>query len=95
MKTLLALTAVGEAVTGLVLLVYPPIVAWLLFAAEVTGVEVVMSRVAGAALLAIGVVCWPARNDPGGAAQLGLLVLPGLQWVGVHGWRPYLSMRRA
>ena len=22
-------------------------------------------------------------------------VLPGLQWVGVHGWRPYLSMRRA
>jgi hypothetical protein len=73
MKLLLALTAVGEAATGLVLLVYPPIVVRLLFGADATGVGVVMSRVAGAALLAIGVACWPARNDPGGAAQLGLL----------------------
>jgi hypothetical protein len=73
MKILLALTAMGEAGTGLVLLVYPPIVVRLLFGAEITGVGVVMSRVAGAALLAIGVACWPARNDPGGSAQLGLL----------------------
>jgi hypothetical protein len=64
MKALLALTAVGEAVTGLALLVYPPIVVRLLFGAEIAGVGVVMSRVAGAALLAIGVACWlPRRRD--------------------------------
>ncbi len=64
MNSLLALTAVGEAVTGLVLLVYPPLVVRLLFDAEIAGVGVVMSRVAGAALLAIGVACWLARYDP-------------------------------
>jgi hypothetical protein len=73
MKPLLALTAVGEAVTGLALLVYPPIVVRLLFDAEIAGVGVVMSRVGGAALLAIGVACWLARNDPGRPTQLGLL----------------------
>jgi hypothetical protein len=73
MRILLALTAVGEAGTGLVLLAYPPIVVRLLFGAEIAGVGVVMSRVAGAALLAIGVACWPARNDPGCPAKLGLL----------------------
>ena len=46
MKPLLALTAVGEAVMGLVLLVYPPIVVRLLFSAEIAGVAVVMCRVA-------------------------------------------------
>jgi|SRR5208282_3605571 len=74
MKPLLALTAVGEAVTGLALLTYPPIVVRLLFGAEIAGVGVVMSRVAGAALLAIGVACWLARNDPGRATQPGLLI---------------------
>ena len=73
MKPLLTLTAVGEAVTGLVLLVYPPIVVRLLFDAEIAGVGVVMSRVAGAALLAIGVACWLARNDPRRPTQRGLL----------------------
>ncbi len=73
MKILLALTAVGEAATGLALLLYPPIVLRPLFGAEITGVGVLMSRVGGAALLAIGVACWPARNDPGGPAQFGLL----------------------
>jgi len=74
MKTLLALTALGEAITGLVLLVYPPIVVRLLFSAEIAGVGVVISRVAGAALLAIGVACWLARNDLGCPTQLGLLI---------------------
>ncbi len=73
MKPLLTLTAVAEAVTGLVLLAYPPIVVRLLFGADISGVGVVISRIAGAALLAIGVACWLARNDPGRPAQLGLL----------------------
>jgi hypothetical protein len=73
MKTLFALTGVSEAATGLVLLVYPPIVVRLLLGAEITGVGGVISRVAGGALLAIGVACWLARDDAGGPAQRGLL----------------------
>ena len=54
MKTLLALAAVGEAATGLVLLAYPPIVVRLLFGAEIAGAGIVMSRVAGISLIALG-----------------------------------------
>ena len=49
MKKLLAIAAVGEASTGFVLLVYPPSVVRLLFAAEIAGAGVVMSRIAGSA----------------------------------------------
>ncbi len=59
MKKMLALAAAGEAALGLVLLVYPPIVVRLLFGAEIAGAGLVMSRVAGIALIALGVTCWP------------------------------------
>jgi hypothetical protein len=62
MKKLLAITALGEACTGLVLLVYPPIVVRLLFAAEIAGAGIVMSRIAGISLIALGVACWPGRE---------------------------------
>ena len=61
MKVLLAIAVVGEAATGLVLLVYPPIVLKLLFGAEVTGAGVLMSRICGISLIALGLACWPAR----------------------------------
>jgi hypothetical protein len=32
------------------------------------------ARIAGAALVAIGLACWLGRSDPGGPAQLGLIV---------------------
>ena len=59
MKKMLALAAAGEAAFGLLLLVYPPIVVRLLFGAEIAGAGIVMSRVAGIALIALGVACWP------------------------------------
>jgi hypothetical protein len=59
MKKMLALAAVGEAAFGLLLLVYPPIVVRLLFDAQIAGAGTVMSRVAGIALIALGVACWP------------------------------------
>jgi hypothetical protein len=62
MKNLLALAAVSEATAGLVLLVYPPIVVKLLFGAEISGAGVVMSRIAGMSLIALGLACWPARE---------------------------------
>jgi hypothetical protein len=64
MKKLLLLAAVGEAVTGLVLVVYPQIVVRLLFGAEIAGPGMVMSWVTGIALIALGLACWPARRWP-------------------------------
>ena len=68
MNRLLALAAVGEAATGLLLLVYPPIVARLLIGAEIAGAGVVMSRIAGLSLIALGLVCLPG-GDPAGDAR--------------------------
>ena len=62
-----ALAAAGEAALGLVLLVYPPIVVRLLFGADIAGAGIVMSRIAGIALTALGVGCWP------GPALVGML----------------------
>jgi hypothetical protein len=62
MKKLLILAAIGEGATGLVLVVYPQIVTRLLFGADVMGAGIVMSRIAGIALIGLGVACWTGRN---------------------------------
>ena len=62
MKRALAFASVGEAATGLLLLAYPPIVVRLLFAAEISGAGVIMSRIAGIALMGLGVACWPGNS---------------------------------
>jgi len=67
MKKLLILTGVAEAATGLALMVAPGLVGRLLLGADLAGVSVVVARVAGIALLALGVGCWP------GPAALGML----------------------
>lgn len=61
MKKLLALAAAAEAGTGVILLLCPAIVVRLLFAAEITGAGVVMSRLAGIALIGLGAACWPGN----------------------------------
>jgi len=62
MNKLLALAAAGEAATGLVVLAYPPIVVRLLFGAEIAGAGVVISRLAGICLIALGLACWPGSD---------------------------------
>jgi len=69
MKKLLALAAVGEGAMGLLLLVYPPIVVWLLFGVGISGAGIVMSRVAGISLIALGLACWPASEASGGISR--------------------------
>lgn len=59
MKRLLALAAAGEAAFGLVLALYPSIVVRILFNAEIAGAGVVISRIAGLSLIALGLACWP------------------------------------
>jgi hypothetical protein len=67
-RILLAVAAAGEVATGVVLLVYPPIVVRLLFGAEIAGAGVAMSRIAGMSLLGLGVACWPG-GDAGNRAR--------------------------
>src|SRR5213596_2230150 len=74
MSRFLKLTALIEAVTGLGLLAVPAIVVWLLLGAEISGASIPLSRVAGAALLALGVACWLARDDTQSRAARGLVV---------------------
>jgi hypothetical protein len=95
-KKLLAVAAAGEVATGLVLLVYPPIVVRLLFGVEIAGAGTVVSRIAGISLIALGLSCWPS-SDPVGALRgmlsynllatlyLGYLAIGG-EWVGWLLW---------
>jgi hypothetical protein len=73
-KYLLIVTALIEVGTGLVLLVAPAVAFLLLLGITSPAPEaVVVGRVAGGALLAIGVACWLARNDGRRPAQVGVL----------------------
>ncbi|WP_457583673.1 hypothetical protein [Ensifer canadensis] len=74
-KALLAITGAVEAATGLALLLAPSVLLELLLGAAPDGpVAMTVSRVAGAALLALGVACWSARDDVGSRAVTGLIV---------------------
>jgi len=59
MKRVLAFAAVAEAATGLLLLLLPSVVGQLLLGTELTGVAENLARVAGIALMALSVACWP------------------------------------
>ena len=88
MKKLLALAALGEAGTGLILMVYPPIVVRLLFGAEIAGAGILMSRIAGIALIGLGVASWPgnfAFQPLHGMLTYSTLAMLYLIFVGVSG----------
>lgn len=59
--------AVGEAATGLVMLVFPSLVGRLLLGEDLAGIAIPVARVAGIALVALGIACWP------GPARVGML----------------------
>jgi hypothetical protein len=61
-KNVLALSAAAEAGTGLLLLAWPSLVVRLLFGAEIGGAGVIMSRIAGIALIGLGVACSPGNS---------------------------------
>ena len=74
MNRLLKLTAIIEAAAGLALMVVPSVVVRLLLGSELNAPTAVMlGRVAGAALLALGVACWLARGDTQSRAARGLV----------------------
>ena len=65
MKRVLIAAAAAEAATGLALLVVPALVGRLLLGEGLTGVAVPVARVAGIALIALGVACWPGPPRTG------------------------------
>ncbi|HTX52495.1 MAG TPA: hypothetical protein VMD08_03755 [Candidatus Baltobacteraceae bacterium] len=68
MKRVLILAALGEAATGMALLIVPSLVGRLLFGEEVAGVAIPVARVTGIALIGLGVACWP------GSQRVGMLI---------------------
>jgi len=84
MKWALVCAAVGEAATGLALLLVPSLVGQLLFGVELIGIALTVARVAGIALIALGVACWP------GTPLIGMLIYSAgvtiyLAYVGFSG----------
>ena len=74
MKNLLTLTALLEAPTGLALLALPSYLPTLLLGSSLDGpVALTVARVAGVALLALGIACWVARHDGQSRAAKGLV----------------------
>ena len=67
------MTAVLEIGAGLVLLVASAPVIRLLFDPPEMQTGVALGRLAGAALVSLGVACWWARHDVGSAASRGLV----------------------
>jgi hypothetical protein len=74
MKSVLTMTAVIEVGAGLLLATLPSLAATLLFGLSLdTPAGSTVVRIAGAALLAIGVTCWLRRNDGQSQAARGLV----------------------
>jgi len=73
MKLLHTVTAMIEAGAGLALLVVPAYVVKLLLGEEISGAAIPLGRLAGAALLALGVACWFAHGDTQSRAARGLV----------------------
>jgi hypothetical protein len=67
-KTPMMAAAIGELATGVALLLAPSIVGQLLLGTALTGVALNVARVAGIALIGLGIACWP------GPPRLGMLV---------------------
>ncbi len=83
MKSVLRFSAVVEVATGAALLMAPSIVGRVLLGERLEGVATPLARVAGIALVALGVACW-------GRATLGMAIYGG----GVALFLAYLGLGR-
>jgi hypothetical protein len=72
----LAVAAVVEAGAGVVLMVSPSLFIWLLLGAGLSEPDRTLGRLAGFALLALGLACWPAARaeNQTGAALRAMLI---------------------
>ena len=82
MSKALAFAAVSQAATGLALLVAPSLVGQLLLGEQFTGVAIPVARVAGIALIALGIACWPGSSLVGMLGYSAVVALYlGAEWL--------------
>jgi hypothetical protein len=86
LRSLFIVTAILEAGTGLALVLSPSTPAAILVGASLdTGSGLVVARIAGAALLSLGVACWFGRDDGQSRTAKGLVTAMLLYNVGAVG----------
>src|SRR4051812_21222125 len=71
---LLTAAAFIEAATGIALIIVPTTVGQLLLGESLSGIGVAVGRVAGIALLALGVGSWIGRQDHGRSSALAAML---------------------
>lgn len=71
---LLSVAAAIETATGLALIIYPQAVASLLLDADLGMAGIAVGRVAGIALLSLGLACWMSRKVANEAAALAAIL---------------------
>ncbi len=97
MNRALAIASIAEAATGAALLMVPSVVCRQLLGAEPEGLALQLARVAGIAILSLGIACWPGRTSSRAALTAmtlysvlvcGLLAMLGVQgqWIGPLLW---------
>ena len=84
MKSALRFAAIGEILTGLALLIAPSLVSQLLLGEQPASVGVPMARIAGMALIGLGIACWPGPPLAGLLAYSTLVTLY-LAYLGAAG----------
>ena len=76
--------AVAEAATGFALLIVPSLVGYLLLGEELTGGAIPVGRVAGIAVIALAIACWPGPPLVGMLTYSALVTLY-LEYLGFSG----------
>ncbi|WNM57538.1 hypothetical protein [Candidatus Nitrospira allomarina] len=93
LRALFIVTAMLETGTGLALVLSPSVPAAILFGASLdTAGGLLTARLAGAALISLGIACWFARNDRQSRAATGLVTAMVLYNVGAVGVFLYAGM---
>ncbi len=80
----LKIAAIAEAATGLALFLVPSAVSELLLGAPLDGIAAAIARVAGIALVGLGIACWPGLQRAG-MLTYGAGVALYLAWLGLAG----------
>ena len=86
MRNIFVAAALGEAAFGIFVLLMPGLVIGLLFGNEPVASAVIMARVAGIALVGLGVACYPGTQQGFyGMLSYSVLVMVYLIIVGIGG----------
>jgi hypothetical protein len=72
---MMRVVAAGETITGLALMLSPQTVVWYLFGTDTAGAGLAVARIAGMALTALGIACWPDTRTGNRARRSRLAML--------------------